>query len=120
MLINFSNHPIDQWETTQIKEANKIYGMCYDLTFPQIDPSKDEIYIKEIAKKYLKKIISIKNDGTPLNVHIMGELTFVYEIVTMLKRRNITCVASTTKRDVEQNNCGDKISKFEFVRFREY
>ena len=52
-------------------------------------------------------------------VHIMGEMNFTYSLVSKLKAHNIRCVASTTKREtVEENDV--KISKFNFVRFREY
>ena len=52
-------------------------------------------------------------------VHIMGEMNFTYALVNKLKANGIKCVASTTKRETVEEN-GVKISKFNFVRFREY
>lgn len=49
----------------------------------------------------------------------MGEMNFTYALVSKLKAHNIRCVASTTKRETVEEN-GVKISKFNFVRFREY
>jgi len=49
----------------------------------------------------------------------MGEMTFTFQLVERLKAFGIRCVASTTKRVVEED--GDKRTyTFKFVQFREY
>ncbi|MGQ9799960.1 MAG: hypothetical protein ACUVRG_11875, partial [Ignavibacterium sp.] len=52
-------------------------------------------------------------------VHLMGEFTFVYNLVNLLKKKNIKVIVSTTDRIVEESD-GKKIVIFQFVRFREY
>jgi len=49
----------------------------------------------------------------------MGELTFTYVLLNKLREKGIQAIASTTKRNVIETPEG-KISKFSFVRFRDY
>ena len=120
MLINFSNHPISQWESNQIKEAEEMYGNCVDLPFPHVDPAKDKTYTESLANEYLKKIIGLLEKTSEKYVHIMGELTFTNIMVDKLKKNNIKCLASTSNRKVKIIESGEKVSFFHFVRFREY
>ena len=53
-------------------------------------------------------------------VHVMGEMTFTYNLVTALKEVGIVCLASTTERLVKMMPDGKKVSEFKFVQFREY
>ena len=50
----------------------------------------------------------------------MGEMTLTYKIVQRLKANDIVCLASSTDRIVEDVSDGEKLVKFDFVRFREY
>jgi len=121
MLINLSNHPLAQWSEKQIQEANKLFGEIVDLPFPQIDPQIDSNEIVEIAKEYLKKIEQIAKDKNEnVVVHIMGELTFCFALIQLLKQKGIKCVASTTQRNVIEQEAGKKTLLFNFVRFRDY
>jgi hypothetical protein len=63
-------------------------------------------------------IISNSKD-TKNAVHIMGEMTFTFRLITVLKKAGIFCIAATTKRNVVQEG-NAKISYFEFIQFREY
>ena len=51
---------------------------------------------------------------------IMGELTFTCAMVVLLRALNISCIASTTYRNVVDDADGKKIVTFSFVQFREY
>lgn len=113
MLLNLSNHPSASWSPAQLAAAG---GKVIDLAFPQVAPDGDEAYIEQLANEYLNKILKMNDIKT---VHIMGEMNFTYALVNKLKVHNIRCVASTTKRETVEEN-GVKISKFNFVRFREY
>ena len=113
MLLNLSNHPSASWSPAQLAAAG---GKVVDLAFPQVSPDGDEAYIEQLANDYCNKIEAMPNIE---NVHIMGEMTFCYKLITKLKAHNIRCLASTTKRETVEEN-GVKISKFNFVRFREY
>jgi len=113
MLLNLSNHPSSNWTEPQLAAAG---GNVVDLAFPQVAPDGDEAYIEQLANDYYNKIEAMSNIEA---VHIMGEMNFTYSLVSKLKAHNIRCVASTTKRETVEEN-GVKISKFNFVRFREY
>lgn len=113
MLLNLSNHPSTSWSESQLTAAG---GKVTDLAFPQVAPDGDEAYIESLANEYLDKILKMNNIEA---VHIMGEMNFTYALVNKLKANGIKCVASTTKRETVEEN-GIKISKFQFVRFREY
>ncbi|HRW21917.1 MAG TPA: CRISPR-associated protein [Bacteroidales bacterium] len=121
MLINLSNHPFQNWDKKQTEAAQTAYGSIIDLRFPQIDPEWDIEQIINIAVKYFKKIdIELKKSTENNNaVHLMGELTFCFCLASLLQKNEITCIASTTKRNVTEN-VGVKTSVFEFVKFRKY
>ncbi len=121
MLINLSNHPINQWSVKQLNSAKKKYVKIVDIPFPAINPGANSTEITDKAELYNKKCLTILKKSTDKNnaVHIMGELTFTYALVRILKENSITCIASATARNVIQTKT-HKNSIFEFVRFREY
>lgn len=118
LLVNFSNHPLESWEDEQ-KKAAKEYGELVDVPFPAIDPEADEIYINSLAEQYSEQLLAYAKDYH-LTVHVMGEMTFVYRVVSLIKEQGVTCIASTTERDAEMTNDGRKVSDFQFVKFRRY
>jgi len=59
MLINLSNHPIENWDEKQLSEANKLYGEVRDLSFPQINPLADEKDLIKTASIYIEEILAI-------------------------------------------------------------
>ena len=118
MLINFSNHPSALWEEKQLKAARE-YGDIVDIPFPDVSPEAGEEDILSLADQYVNKIMSFI-DGRQATVHVMGEMTFAFSVVTQLRERGITCIASTTERDAEFISDGRKLSDFQFVRFRKY
>lgn len=121
MLINLSNHPSNQWNEKQLKAAQRKFKDVIDIPFPHISPKANSKQVKVKVRKYFEKVLRIlKSSKDKSNaVHLMGELTFVYQLTQMLKKKNIKVVASTTDRIVEENN-GKKIVTFNFVKFREY
>jgi hypothetical protein len=124
MLINLSNHPNNNWEPIQKKIAIQNYGKIIDMSFPAIDPIASEQKIQNLALEYSVKITEVikqsSNSPNQNAVHIQGEFTFVFNLVTMLKQSGIKCIASTSERNVEINQKGEKIVKFIFVQFRNY
>lgn len=118
MLINLSNHPYKYWSDEQ-KEAALPYGDVVDLDFPVIDSCGGEEYIHQLANSYLGKIIQL-TEGVPCSVHVMGEMTFLYSIVSNLQRLGYHCIASTSERDVTYTESNDKVVGFHFIRFRSY
>jgi hypothetical protein len=76
--------------------------------------------IAELADEYVEKIVTSSN-SYPFVVHIMGEQTFSYALIKRLRDKGITCVASTTKRIVKEEESGRKTEViFQFERFRAY
>lgn len=118
MLINFSNHPSKDWKPEQL-EAAKAYGEIKDIAFPAIAPYADYNEIQALANGYVKEILSLA-EGQQTTVHVMGEMTFVFNVVSLLKEKGIECIASTTDRNTEMLSDSQKISDFQFVRFRKY
>ncbi|MCC5938410.1 MAG: TIGR02221 family CRISPR-associated protein [Lunatimonas sp.] len=115
-LLNLSNHPSTSWPEKQLKLASEHYGPVQDIPFPQIDPLAGEGEIDALADQYLTKILDLR----PKAVHLMGELTFTFTLVQLLQSHGIPCIASTTHRTTQDMPDGTKVSKFEFVRFRNY
>jgi len=115
MLLNLSNHPSTAWEMKQYQNAVQEFHEVVDMTFPMIDPEANDIDIDLLVENYFTEIKKL----IPQAIHIMGELTFTFRMVTKLKNAGITCIASTTKRNVIEKD-GAKVSRFEFVKFREY
>lgn len=118
MLINLSNHPSALWSEIQLAAAGAAFGAVIDLPFPHIPPEIGPEQVMAMALDFFRKIEELP--GSPTAVHIMGELTFTYALVGMLKQVNYTVVASTTHREVTLHPDGSKTSAFQFVRFRSY
>ncbi len=118
IFINLSNHPSSTWEIKQ-KEAAEQFGEIVDILFPTVNPSDDRSQIEALADQYVK-IIEEKAKNATAIIHVMGEMTFTYSIVSRLKERGFGCVASTSERIAQETPDGQKISSFQFVRFREY
>lgn len=119
MLINFTNHPSSLWDAVQTEAARKEFGDIVDVTFPVITPDADEEEIERLADEYVQKIKETAGDKT-FAVHLMGEMTFTFAMLKRLQNMNITCVASTTERNVIEMSQGKKEVQFSFVKFRHY
>ena len=117
LFVNLSNHPSSAWGDRQ-REAAEAIGEIRDLDFPQIAPDASEEEVQGLAAEYACRIGELAAEAE-VTVHVMGEMTFVYALVSMLRGRGIRCVASTTQRKVEEHD-GVKTSVFAFVGFREY
>lgn len=117
MLINLSNHPSALWEAAQLKAAH-IYGEVEDMPFPVVEPEMSTADVARLAETYAEKLLN--RYGTSITVHVMGEMTFTYAVVSRLKAKGVVCVASTTERCVSVAADGRKVSDFRFVQFRQY
>lgn len=115
--VNFSNHPTTRWGKKQLEAALQ-YGEVVDFPFPVVSPEMNENDMHRLADKYAEQLLKVY--GAKTTVHIMGEMTFTFMVVTRLKELGIRCVASTTERKVTYNSDGVKQTEFQFVMFREY
>ena len=116
--INLSNHPSDRWDEEQRKAAEE-YGEIVDIPFPQVGPEASHEDILAMADECVHAIEE-KAQNTDITVHVMGEMTLTYAIVSRLKEMGIRCVASTTERNTVVDDSGVKTSVFAFTMFREY
>lgn len=121
MLINLSNHPSNTWSEFQVQTAHDQYGEILDLPFPEIDPEWDQMQIGELAAQYLEKVKTLASEhNANAAVHLMGEYSFCFQLVNLLKADGIEAVVSTSERLTEMNPDGSKTIQFNFVRFRKY
>jgi RNase P subunit RPR2 len=118
MLLNLSNHPSNNWPENQ-RSAALQYGEIIDMPFPNISPNATQEEIETLAQEYLEQIKNMAQHQQ-VTVHLMGELTFCFNLVQLLKREGIPCVASTTERIAVEAEDGSKTSQFKFVQFRPY
>ncbi|MBO7610438.1 MAG: hypothetical protein J6S96_09595 [Muribaculaceae bacterium] len=118
MFINLSNHPASEWSDEQMLAAER-YGKVVDMPFPQVDSGASADEVEQIANDCVNRILAMGN-AADITVHVMGEMTLVYNIVISLKRHGVRCVASTTERMATVLPDGTKQSKFHFAGFREY
>lgn len=119
MLINLSNHPYDTWSSRQQQAAIQHYGTVRDIPFPHIPPDATHREVMDIIRMYWTLVNEQLQGLEQAAVHVMGELVFCHAFVNLCYDHSVTCVASTTRRVVEQ--VGDrKISRFDFVQFRPY
>ena len=116
--INLTNHPSGKWGAKQL-EAASVYGRIIDMPFPEIKASDSEQEINTIANKHIE-YIEQNFDKNNTTIHIMGEFTFSFAIIKLLKEKGYKCVASTTERIVTENEDGTKSVTFSFEQFREY
>ena len=118
MLVNFSNHPSRYWDDKQ-RNTSLRFGEIVDMPFPQIAPDASIEELQKFAETYVQRILSLAGTET-VTVHIMGEMTFTFMMVSRLKELGIVCLASTTERKTSYREDGSKLSEFSFVKFREY
>ncbi|HET6377348.1 MAG TPA: TM1812 family CRISPR-associated protein [Methylocella sp.] len=113
--VNLSNHPSAKWDEAQTKAALALAERIEDIAFPAVPPDAGEKEIKALAKECAAKV-------PPETSHalVQGEFTLTVELVRELQARGITCLAATSKRDVEEGDDGRRVSTFTFVRFRAY
>ena len=119
MFINLSNHKSITWSKEQ-KEAAEKWGEIMDYPFPNVLADADENDIAAMSEKIVGELME-KNAKA---VMCQGEFTLSYSIIRKLKELGIPVLAASSERVVEEQVLEDgtveRISKFRFVRFREY
>ena len=124
MMINVTNHPFGNWQDAMKHAAINQYGTVVDLPFPSISPQADRDEIETLATDYWLRIqeILLRNNLSiaDVTIHLMGEFTFTYALLSLLEAAGIRAVASTSERNTVDLPDGSKNTIFNFVRFREY
>lgn len=118
LFINLTNHPYNLWSQEQIDAASK-FGEIVDIAFPVIAPD-DSCNNIDTKVDYYTNLIKEQATYFTVTVHVMGEMTFTYAVVSRLKQLGVKCLASTTERNTVIMPDGKKVSDFKFVQFREY
>jgi len=119
ILLNISNHPSSLWSQLQTQSALDQYGQIIDIPFPAINPEADEQDIDLLADEYLGKVLTYSKQFH-VTVHLMGEMTFSFALLSLLRSYDIDCIASTTDRIVTKETGEAKTSVFKFTHFRHY
>ena len=122
MLINLSNHESGRWSEKQRQAAVQLFGEVQDFPFPAVDSAATLPNVIELAQSYLQSCLFMVAPGAlpTAAVHVMGEMTFVYQFVKFAAAAGLRCVASTTERIAVDKPDGGKMSEFRFVAFRDY
>lgn len=116
MFINISNHHSSSWSSVQLNTAKSFGSHIYDIPFPVVPPEANSNIIAKMADEILLLIYELQVTV----IHVMGEHTLNHALVERFKKSGYRTIASTTHRVSEVLPDGSKISKFEFVRFRDY
>jgi len=118
MFVNFTNHPAAKWDQQQL-EAAQAYGDVVDIAFPHIDPMATDVEVAALAQEYVARII----DMSPRAVLCQGEFTFVFAVVSELKKHGVPTLAACSERCVNEHvldGATQKTVTFKFVQFRSY
>lgn len=118
IFINHSNHPSSGWSKEQ-KDAAERYGKIVDLPFPLVPPELSAEGVAQMANDMSKILVKTYSPDTCV-VHVMGEMNYIFALITALKAEGFVCVASTTTRNTEILPNGTKNSIFSFCQFRNY
>lgn len=127
--INVSNHPHNSWSSAQTGAAyaalTSQFGTGNDMEiktvpFPNVDPKASPWEIEKMAKDIISEIDNEVQGEKNIILHVMGEMTLTFAIVSLGMPRGIRCCASTTERNVVENEDGSKTIRFNFVQFRPY
>ena len=120
MLLNISNHPSSFWSARQRALAESDYHGVMDIPFPQVDPDAETSEVEQQADQLIKLVLETRNRVNILAIHLMGEMTLTVALLKRLQAIGFPVLCSTTRRNVLEEENGNKVSRFEFVKFRIY
>lgn len=118
VFINLSNHPSSNWNAKQKAAALELAEEIMDIPFPNVPPTHSLGGVSEMVKGALCQI----EDAAPCLwedciIHVMGEATFVTQMVLNAPQA-ATLICSTTERISVEKEDGTKVSTFTFCQFR--
>jgi CRISPR-associated protein Csx16 len=111
---NLSNHPSADWSEAQRDAALAYADRIEDVPFPAVPPALGRNRFNGLVKETAARV-----PAATTHAMVQGEFTLCFALVRELQRRGIACFAAATDRDVDVAG-GAKLSRFDFVRFREY
>lgn len=113
--VNISNHPSERWSADQRRAAEALGGRIVDIPFPAVPPEAQTDDLAALAETIIANVPS----GCT-HAMVMGEFTLTLVLVRRLQARGVSCVVAAGPRKAEELPDGEKLSRFEFVTFREY
>jgi hypothetical protein len=125
MLINYSNHPSENWSEKQRNEAELLYGAIVDFSFPGVPVSYTTEDITVMAKNQADQLMAVckRYTGEKNAVMCQGEFTLCFAVCSLLQSSGIEVVVAVTERKTVEkieDSKTIKISQFEFAGFRAY
>lgn len=118
LFLNLSNHPSSSWTAEQLAAARE-FGEVVDMPFPQVAPDATEEGIGKLADEQVALIREYAREHD-VTVHVMGEMSLTYRLVSRLTALGIRCVCSTSYRIVKDEGDGKRLVEFHFNKFRSY
>jgi hypothetical protein len=117
VFINLSNHPSNNWNAKQSDAALSLAERIMDIPFPNVPPTDT---VEDVAKMVKDVLNSISEIGRwqDIVIHVMGEATFVAQMV-LTAPPSVPLVCSTTQRVSVDKEDGTKVSVFTFCKFRD-
>lgn len=130
ILFNISNHSSDKWSVAQKQNWDRVI----DIPFPNIDPNWDtaeviENAVSPIAGK-LGELVTQEFGQTPaeLNIMLQGEFSFCHLFKEVMDKnlngdKVVWWIPTTERKTVEkvkEDGTTEKISIFEFCRWRKF
>lgn len=120
MLLNLTNHPSKNWNTTQSRAAVEQWGTIQDFPFPTVYPEWDGAEIARCADAVAEEAMALNPDA----ILCQGEMTLCFALVSRFQQSDIPVMAASSARDVVETVRSDGSTRkevaFHFVRFREY
>lgn len=116
VFINLSNHPSNNWSPKQSDAALSLAERIMDIPFPNVPPTDNVEDVAAMVKKVLNTIDEIAR-WQDIIIHVMGEATFLAQMV-LNAPSSATLICSTTERVSVEKEDGTKVSTFTFCKFR--
>jgi hypothetical protein len=120
--VNVSNHPSDSWSPEQTQAALELgLGEVWDWPggFPAVAPVAAGDEVSGFARELSSRIVGER----PAGAFVSGEFALTAALVQRLREAGVRCFCATTERDVRDElveGALRKVSRFRFVRWREF
>lgn len=119
MLINLTNHPMQQWQEAQLQAAS-CWGEVVDMAFPMVSPDSTMEELEALSVEYVDRIATLN----PAAVLCQGEWIMTYMMVSLLLQRGIPVYAACSRRIAREEFLEDgtkqKIAVYKFECFRKF
>ncbi len=98
----------------------RAYGEIIDIPFMPVGPALSTEQVHALAEEIVSSIIADYPDKDETVIMLQGEMTLSFRMVSLLQEKGYRCVASTSERICTIDEEGNRVTRFEFCRFRQY